>query len=164
MRRARFPRPARGQPGYDPDQVDAFLAVVAEALAGRARLTSDQVRSVMFAVAAPGRGYDQRQVDHLLDRVERQLATGRIASTRLGTGADLRAVRLPRALRGYDAREVDAFLARASSTLDGAGGMTSFEVRGTRFATATGVGRGYSRDAVDALLDELEQELRSRGR
>nr|WP_307722906.1 DivIVA domain-containing protein [Gandjariella thermophila] len=42
--------------------------------------------------------------------------------------------------------------------------MTSFEVRSTRFAVATGLHRGYRRDAVDALLDELEQELRSRGR
>jgi DivIVA domain-containing protein len=42
--------------------------------------------------------------------------------------------------------------------------MTSFEVRSTRFATATGAHRGYSRDAVDALFDELEQELRRRGR
>ncbi|GDY29864.1 DivIVA domain-containing protein [Gandjariella thermophila] len=164
MRGARFARPARGRRGYEADQVDAFLELAAEALAGRARLTPEQVRSVLFAVAPPGRGYDQRQVDHLLDRVEWQLATGRIAPTRLRTGADLRAVRLPRSLRGYDAREVDAFLDRASSTLDGHGGMTSFEVRSTRFAVATGLHRGYRRDAVDALLDELEQELRSRGR
>jgi DivIVA domain-containing protein len=144
--------------------VDAFLELVAEALAGRAELTSEQVRSVMFEVAPEGRGYDQREVDRLLDRVEHQLSSGRIAPTRLRTGADLRAVRLPKGLRGYDAREVDAFLGRASSTLDGRGGMTSFEVRSTRFAPAPGMRLGYQMDAVDALLDELDQELRSRGR
>jgi DivIVA domain-containing protein len=164
VRRARLSRPQRGQRGYHADQVDAFLERAADALAGRAELTAEQVRSVMFEVAPEGRGYDQREVDHLLDRVERQLAFGRIAPTRLRTGADLRAVRLPKGVRGYDAREVDAFLDRASSTLDGHGGMTSFEVRSTRFATAPGLRLGYRVDAVDALLDELEQELRSRGR
>lgn len=165
MRRVRFSRPARSRPGYRADQVDAFLEVVAEALAGRAPLTAERVRSAVFDESPPGRGYDQREVDHLLDRVERQLAAGpRVAPTRLGTGADLRAVRLSKGPRGYDAREVDAFLDRAASTLDGHGRMTSFEVRSTRFATARGLRLGYRVDAVDALLDELEQELRSRGR
>jgi DivIVA domain-containing protein len=162
VRQIRFPRPARGLPGYDQDQVDAFLRRISDALAHRGHLHPDEVRSVVFRTA-PG-GYDQRAVDDLLGRVERQLRVGLLAPTSLRSGADLLAVKLPRSTGGYDRGEVDAFLTRAASNLDGRGTMRANEVRNTRFSTTTGLKRGYRVRAVDDLLDELEQELRFRGR
>jgi DivIVA domain-containing protein len=158
VRTVRFER----GPGYDVDEVDAFLDRVAQALTGRGGLTADQVRDVVFA--SRKHGYQPRDVDEFLDRVLRQLSTGKIAGTRLRTGTDLLAVRLPKAQHGYDPAEVEAFLGRAAATLDGRAAMTASEVFHTRFTGTTGLRRGYRVAAVDALLDELEQELRSRGR
>jgi DivIVA domain-containing protein len=158
VRTARFER----GPGYDVDEVDAFLAQVAQALTGRGKLTAEQVQEVVFT--SRKHGYRPRDVDAFLDRVYRQLSTGRVAATRLRTGADLLAVRLPKASHGYDSAEVDAFLGRAAATLDGRAAMTASEVFHTRFTGTTGLRRGYRVASVDALLDELEQELRSRGR
>ncbi|AHH94160.1 hypothetical protein GCM10010174_04330 [Kutzneria viridogrisea] len=161
----RFPRPGGGRRGYREDEVDAFLEQVAETLAGRGSLTADNVREVTFTQERPGRhGYDPHRVDAFLDQVERQLRRGGVAPTRLRGSSELAAVRLPRAAHGYDPAEVDAFLARAAATLDGRGTMTASEVYRTRFSATSGLRRGYRVSAVDALLDELEQELRSRGR
>lgn len=162
VRAMRFPRPPSGSGGYNEQEVDAFLEQVALALAGRGTLTADEVRGVVFTSARPG--YDPHRVDAFLDQVERQLRTGKVAPTRLRSGQDLRAARLPRASHGYDSAEVDAFLARAAATLDGQGTMSSSEVFRTRFSSTSGLRRGYRVTAVDSLLDELEQELRSRGR
>jgi len=161
VRRAALPRRRSGK-GYDPAQVDAFLLRIADALAGRTRMHPDEVRNAVFH-EVPG-GYDQRAVDDLLTRLEWQLRAGSVPPTSLRAGADLLAVKLPRSSNGYDPREVDAFLARAATSLDGRGRMTSSEVRHTRFSTTSGLRRGYRTRAVDALLDELEQEFRSRGR
>ncbi|RKT52500.1 DivIVA domain-containing protein [Saccharothrix australiensis] len=162
VRRAAFPRKRGSAKGYDPAQVDAFLLKIADALAGRTRMDPEVVRRVVFH-EMPG-GYDQRTVDDFLTRMEWQLRAGSVPPTALRTGADLLAVKLPRSSNGYDPREVDAFLARAALSLDGQGRMTSSEVRHTRFSTTSGLRRGYQTRAVDALLDELEQEFRSRGR
>ena len=158
VRTVRFER----GPGYDVEQVDAFLDQVAQALTGRGTLTAYQVRDVVFA--SRKNGYRPRDVDGFLERVHRQLSTGRVAQTRLRSGAVLLAVRLLKASHGYDPGEVDAFIGRAAATLDGRGTMTASEVFHTRFTGTTGLRRGYRVAAVDALLDELEQELRSRGR
>lgn len=161
VRSTSFPRGRRDK-GYDPAQVDAFLIRIADALSGRSALHPDEVRRVVFH-EVPG-GYDQRSVDDFLTRMEWQLRAGLVPPTGLRTGADLLAVKIPRSANGYDRGEVDAFLARAAATLDGRGRMTATEVRHTRFSTTSGLRRGYQTRAVDALLDELEQELRFRGR
>lgn len=160
VRSTSFPR-RRGK-GYDPAQVDAFLLRIADALAGRTRLHPDQVRTVAFTEIAGG--YDQRTVDDFLAALEHQLRSGHVPPTTLQTGDALLAVKLPRSPNGYDRGEVDTFLGRAAATLDGRGRMTSSEVRHTRFTTTSGLRRGYQVRAVDTLLDELEQELRFRGR
>ncbi len=153
----------RKRQGYDPGQVHEFLLIIADALAGRMRLNPDHVQTVRFA-AVPN-GYDPRQVDELLHLLEFQVRNGIVPPTGLNTGADLAARKIPRSSTGYDRVEVDAFLARAAANLDGRGAMTSTEVRNTRFSTTSGLlGRGYQVQAVDALLDDLEQELRIRGR
>ncbi|MEU5691662.1 DivIVA domain-containing protein [Actinosynnema sp. NPDC020468] len=161
VRATRFPR-RRGGKGYDPAQVDAVVLKVADALSGRIVLHPDRIREVVFH-EVPG-GYDQKPVDEFLGRVEWQLRAGLVPPTNLGTADELLAVKLPKASGGYDRGEVDAFLKRAAAALAGTGRMTSTEVRHTRFSLTSGMRRGYRVQAVDALLDELEQELRFRGR
>ncbi|GAA3459844.1 DivIVA domain-containing protein [Saccharothrix longispora] len=161
VRALRFPRRKSGR-GYDPAQVDAFARQIADALAGRLVLRPEQVRSVAFTEIAGG--YEQRAVDEFLTAAEHQLRSGHVPPTTLQTGDALLAVTLPKASNGYDRGEVDAFLGRAAAALDGRGRMSAAEVRHTRFSTTSGLRRGYQVRAVDTLLDELEQELRFRGR
>jgi DivIVA domain-containing protein len=59
------------------------------------------------------------------------------------------------ARKGYDTGEVDDFLARASTA-------TVAEIRGVQFSTARK--GGYDMDAVDAALDDLEDEASAAGR
>ena len=165
VRTVKFPRHARAGQGYDVEQVNGFLRRLADALSGRIRVHPDEVRSVVFHRAvADQRGYDPRPVDDFLARVERQMRAGYVPPTGLRSGEDLITVKLPKASNGYDRIEVDAFLGRAAAALDGRARMTAGEVRNTRFSTTSGLRRGYRVQAVDALLDTLEQELRFRGR
>ncbi|MGW6444616.1 DivIVA domain-containing protein [Lentzea sp. NPDC055074] len=153
----------RKKQGYDPGQVHEFLLIIADALAGRLRLNPDHVRTVRFA-SVPN-GYDPLSVDGVLHLLEYQVRNGIVPPTGLNTGADLHARKLTKAGTGYDRAEVDAFILRAAANLDGRGAMTSTEVRNTRFSTTSGLlGKGYQVQAVDTLLDDLEQELRFRGR
>ena len=80
LRAVTIGRPGWGRKGYRPEEVDAFLARAAEALhaltADRTpSLTADEVHDVAFAKAGwgRGRGYDEDQVDDLLDAVEEAL-------------------------------------------------------------------------------------------
>ena len=165
VRSVRFAKPPMGETGYDEKEVDDFLAVIAEALAGRSTLSPHEVRNVIFTKAQSARhGYDAHQVDIFLNRVEWQLKSGLAAPTQLHTGADLLAIRIPRTPRGYRINEVDAFLSRAAAALDSHGPMTAREVYQTKFSSTSGLHLGYRMTNVDALLEILEQELRSRGR
>ena len=83
VRAVRLRRPGWGRRGYAPAEVDAFLARTADALealaAGRtATLTADEVHGVVFRKPSlgAGRGYDEDQVDELLDRIEHTLRAG----------------------------------------------------------------------------------------
>ena len=80
VRAARIGSPGWGKRGYDCAEVDAFLARAADALdalaAGRPPVvTADQVATVVFRKprVGRGRGYDQDEVDDLLDGVEASL-------------------------------------------------------------------------------------------
>ena len=73
-------RPPLGRRGYDPAEVDEFLARAAGALDAVATgrppgLTAQDVHSVVFAKPSfrAGRGYDEDQVDELLDAIEAAL-------------------------------------------------------------------------------------------
>jgi DivIVA domain-containing protein len=160
VRTATFQRVRRG---YDTDQVHQVLVIVADALAGRIRFNPDHVRTAVFKVVP--NGYDQKQVDEFLALLEHQLRHKIVPPTGLESGEHLLAIKIPKASNGYDRGEVDAFLVRAAANLDGQGSMSANEVRNTRFSTTSGLlNRGYQVQAVDALLDDLEQELRLRGR
>jgi len=173
VRQVRFDPPQPGRRGYREDEVDAFLGLVEATFRGQADLVSAEVRQVAFSAPARfDRGYDEDQVDSFLDEVERELdrrAAARAASEgalRLATGADLRAVRLPRAgsgERAYPASQVDALLERGAAALDGSGELPAAEVTSAGFGPVSAL-PGYRADAVDELLDALHRELRDRGR
>jgi DivIVA domain-containing protein len=71
-----FARPPRGKRGYNEEEVDAFLHLVAAALrdpTGRI-LTAEQVHNRAFAKPRIGqRGYNEDEVDQFLDLVEEHL-------------------------------------------------------------------------------------------
>ena len=76
-------RPGWGRRGYAPSEVDAFLARAADALDASAAgqpgtMTPDDVHHVVFRKPplGSGRGYDEDQVDDLLDRIEQALRAG----------------------------------------------------------------------------------------
>ncbi len=83
LRATRLGRPGWGRRGYDIAQVDAFLARAADALdalaaGGVPDVTPDDVRAAVFAKPGlgRGRGYDEDEVDALLDAVEATLRGG----------------------------------------------------------------------------------------
>ena len=87
LRAAQLRRPGWGRKGYDVEQVDAFLARAADALDalsdGRTPgLSADEVHTVVFAKPGlgRGRGYDEEEVDTLLEAVETTLRGGSGAS------------------------------------------------------------------------------------
>lgn len=77
VRQVRFRKPPFGKRGYDESEVDAFLDVLAEALAARpglSRLRSSDVHNVAFRKPPIGkRGYDEDEVDSFLDLAESEL-------------------------------------------------------------------------------------------
>ena len=74
VRSIAFGKPRFGRRGYNEDEVDAFLDLIAEALAGRNILTPDDIHYVEFTIMPVGmRSYDQAQVDLFLDEAEAAL-------------------------------------------------------------------------------------------
>ncbi|MFD9889634.1 DivIVA domain-containing protein [Amycolatopsis sp. NPDC059027] len=74
VRGVSFGKPPFGRRGYNEDEVDAFLDLVAQALAGRNTLTPWDVHNVEFSKPPLGmRAYHMRQVDAFLDDVEEEL-------------------------------------------------------------------------------------------
>lgn len=83
LRAIQLRRPGWGKRGYAPAEVDALLIRAAEALdavaAGRtATMTADDVHHAVFRKPklGAGRGYDEDQVDDLLDLIENSLRGG----------------------------------------------------------------------------------------
>ncbi|MQA16526.1 MAG: DivIVA domain-containing protein [Pseudonocardiaceae bacterium] len=172
VRQVQFDAPQAGRKGYDEDEVDTFLDLVEATLRGEGGVTDTDVRDVAFtSTALFRRGYDPDQVDAFLDEVESELQR-RAESLRaaqdasLTRGGDLRAFRLPRATppeRSYAASDVDALIERAAAALDGVGGLSAEDVAAATPAPGSSV-PGYRAEAVDALLGEVERELRRRDR
>src|SRR5215467_2843253 len=65
----------RLRPGYDMEQVDAFLEAVRDTFLGvrHPPLTADEVRAKQFAVTRLRPGYDEQEVDAFLEDVEARL-------------------------------------------------------------------------------------------
>jgi len=145
--------------------------------AGLEPVTPRAVREVRFPVVL--RGYDLAQVDALLRRVAAALPAvdepapprwrGEPVAPALGPGPAL-----PSSVRGYLRADVDALLVRCAHSLGDRVGevpelasltgqprtgqpLTADDVERVRFPM---VWRGYRVDAVDALLDRVQQVLR----
>lgn len=67
---------ARLRPGYDIDQVDAFLSATRDTFLGirEPSLTPDEIRGKMFSVTRFRPGYAMEEVDAFLDEAESRLA------------------------------------------------------------------------------------------
>lgn len=174
--------------GYRRAQVDAVLARIAGTLgaapgppgpAGPAGspITADEARATRFALQL--RGYDRRIVDELLVERIRELEahedvggySARHARTRAParfspvsadwlvgwiTTAQFGVVRVR---KGYDERDVDAFLARVVAGLHGdAPPVSARDVRESRFRTVR-FGAAYEEREVDRFLDQLASAL-----
>ncbi|GAB2989670.1 DivIVA domain-containing protein [Saccharothrix stipae] len=172
LRQVAFHRPPPGQPGYDENQVDAFLDRIEATLLGRDDVTEQDVRRVRFRPARPG--YYAAEVDAFMDLVAETLgstpqrrqatapaqgahatSTGMRPAARL-TPQDVRGVRFhkPRpGNRGYHEGEIDAFLDRIENTLAGRDDLTAREVQDFEFAYAPPGQVGYDEDDVDTFLD-----------
>ncbi|WP_405183338.1 DivIVA domain-containing protein [Nocardia sp. NBC_01377] len=170
--RIHFAMPSVGHRGYDADEVDTFLELVAATLDGRGSMTADTVRNVVFDVPRfGGRGYQADQVDEFLDRVRVELEyrqRGLRPVPAGGSGSDrpaplltfddvhlMRFSQAPVGHRGYNEEEVDAFLDLVAATLvhGGPGSLTVGDVQSVQFTDARLGTRGYQRDEVDAFLD-----------
>jgi DivIVA domain-containing protein len=145
-------------------------------------LTAQDVHQIAFHQPRPGQpGYDEDQVDELLDRVEATLRSEDDL-----TAEQVHQVRFNQAepdRPGYDAHEVDVFLdlvadtlrstpqprqavapaqgAHATSTkLKPAFGLSPADVRGVRFHKPRPGNRGYHEGEIDAFLERIEATLR----
>jgi DivIVA domain-containing protein len=67
----------RLRPGYDQDQVDAFLESISDTFLGvrEPPLTASEVRDKQFTTTRLRPGYDEEEVDAFLDEAEWRLAT-----------------------------------------------------------------------------------------
>jgi DivIVA domain-containing protein len=66
----------RLRPGYDMDEVDAFLGAIRDAFlgVGEPSLTPDEIRKKQFSTTRLRPGYDEEEVDAFLDEAESRLA------------------------------------------------------------------------------------------
>jgi DivIVA domain-containing protein len=83
------------------------------------------------------------------------------------TPAEVRSVtfdKAPIGKRGYDEKQVDAFLDRVEATLSGTDQLTAEDVRSVVFADAPRIKRGYHEDQVDDFLDVIVDALELRER
>ncbi len=169
-----FPRLRRSELGYDPDQVEDFLADARRAYHGEpgttATVTAASIRQLAFAMRKGG--YSPSHVDAALERLEdafanreRERAVARsgdqawYAEARATAQAVLDRVARPRGRRfrragaltvGYSVRDVDAFTDRIARYLQQAQPLEPAELRAAVFRPQRG---GYQEAQVDLLLD-----------
>ena len=173
-----FPRVRRGRPGYDPQEVDRFLASARAAFddpRGGA-LTSADIRTAAFSMQKGG--YATAAVDSALERLEdafaarereraikrtgektwyagtRQLA--KEITGRLDRPDRKRFTRVGVLRTGYSVRDVDAFAARARSYFDEGAPIAVDAVRSVAFRPRR---NGYDEAQVDLLVDGLVEVM-----
>lgn len=75
VRYATFGKPPWGHRGYNKDEVDAFLQLVASRLDGYGNLSVDDVHAVSFSKPPIGkRGYNEDEVDEFFESLEATIA------------------------------------------------------------------------------------------
>ncbi len=172
-----FPLARSGKPGYDAEEVDAFLERAREAfsapLGDGATLTSDEIRHTAFRVVRKD-GYSARHVDAALERLEEAFAgrereqgiaslgaeayyaqaraTAQEIIDRLARPAGKKFRRLSPLTRGYHPADVDAFAVRISAYFENGQALPVETVRTIAFRPRY---RGYDEAQVDLLLDTV---------
>lgn len=171
-----FPVAGKGQLGYVPAQVDAFLERARATFEGSAsdadKLTGAELRRVAFGTQKKG-GYSPRFVDAALDRLEEVLFERERAEIIETKGeeawwdecrsllSDIRGrLARPRGKRfkrrgifatGYSVSEVDALMDRVRDMFEDK--QLTLSPAEVRSAVFHGQWRGYDEEQVDALLD-----------
>jgi DivIVA domain-containing protein len=150
-------------PGYDEEEVDAFLGAVRDTFLGvrEPPLIADEIRDKQFTTVRLRPGYDEEEVDAFLEEAEASLRALGGADDGLGggrgdvmmTGDQIRGATFPRSSRGYDADQVRSRLSLIAFTVDA--GFAPPATRPKRFAT---VSRGYDKQAVDRFLGTLASD------
>ncbi|MCL2585536.1 MAG: DivIVA domain-containing protein [Streptosporangiales bacterium] len=98
-----------------------------------------RVRNVQFRTTRMGPGYDEREVDELLDRIEAEAA---------GLAKDISALESARADAARGGRDVSA----AAAALTWSPSVTPEDIRNKRFST-TRLRPGYDQESVDRFLE-----------
>ena len=80
----------RLRPGYDQEEVDAFLTEIRDSFLGvrQPSLTSDEIRGKCFSTTRLRPGYDEKEVDAFLDEAELRLS-GQVLPSDAGPGKNL---------------------------------------------------------------------------
>lgn len=172
-----FPRERNRRPGYDPQEVDRFIASARAAFDRRdGGLRSADIRRTAFTMRRGG--YATPAVDAALERLEdafakrereaalqsggerayyagtRQLAKEIIG--RLERPDGKRFMRVGFSRIGYDVRDVDRFAHEARSFFEDGSHVPVEHVRSIAFRARRG---GYSEAQVDLLIDGLVEAM-----
>ncbi|NQX10042.1 DivIVA domain-containing protein [Microbacteriaceae bacterium VKM Ac-2855] len=173
---APFPLARRSRPGYDPAEVDEFLAQARAAYADTSgaapSLTADDLRHMAFSLRKGG--YSAPHVDAALERLEDAFAlrereaavkaqgeqpwleearaTAQVIVNRLARPARERFDRCGAVTTGYNIRQVDAFADRVSGYFRDGSVLSVDDVRTVSFAPQRG---GYEEGQVDLVLDAV---------
>ena len=172
-----FPLARPGKPGYDLDEVDAFLERARAAFSASARdeatLTGDEIRHTAFRVVRKS-GYSAGHVDAALERLEEAFAgrerehaiasdgseayyaearaTAQDIIDRLARPAGGKFRRVSPLARGYHPADVDSFSSRISAYFESGQTLPLDTVRTIAFRSRY---RGYHETQVDLLLDTV---------
>lgn len=173
-----FPLAQPDQPGYDKDQVDAFVALARRQYSDATQeiLTANQLRNTEFDLVHGG--YDLTAVDAALDRLEDAFAAREIQRQKLFRGdfavkdrleriTEIVTGRLERPkrkkfssvgwlLRGYDRKQVDQLCAQIEEHLKSGSQIHLNVVRRAIFHAKRG---GYVESQVDAFIDRVVEIL-----
>mgnify|MGYP000553008093 CR=1 FL=1 len=173
-----FTFPKTKKLGYDPAEVDSFIAVAREKFANRDDVvfSADEVRRVEFKLVRGG--YSVSAVDGAIDRLEDAFAESeqknRTATLGFDAGrerlASLKSLisgRLDRPkrqhfsssgliLRGYDRKQVDRFLASVAAHIETGRELDLNSARRAVFKVKRG---GYAENQVDAFIERVVELL-----
>lgn len=173
-----FPLAQPDKPGYDQQQVDAFVALARRQYADATQeiLTANQLRNTEFDLVHGG--YDLLAVDAALDRLEDAFASREIQRQKLFRGDFAVQDRLARIteivigrldrpkrkkfsnvgwlLRGYDRKQVDLLCAQIEQHLKSGSKINLNVVRRAIFQSKRG---GYLESQVDAFIDRVVEIL-----
>ena len=167
----------RLRPGYDQEEVDAFLNAVRESFLGvrEPSLTPDEIRAMQFSTTHLRPGYDEEEVDAFLDEAESRLAAQLSArrkapaacgAARPTTGDEIRDTtflivggghHLAQARDGQAMTEDDTGWGNPPDP-DADGAVLAEWVETSRFS-GTRLRPGYDQEEVDAFLNAIHDSF-----